>query len=93
MWELLTGKPYTAAHSDLDLVVDLPHAGLLDEAAAFLSLAQERIPWRLDAELSVAGRGEVHWREWLSPVEQVLVKSLQTVELRDRACFRAGACP
>lgn len=93
MWQFLTGKPYTSAHSDLDLVVDLPHAGLLDEAAAFLTLAQERIPWRLDGELSVAGRGEVHWREWLSPVEQVLVKSLHSVELRDRAWIRACVSP
>lgn len=93
MWQFLTGEPYTCASSDMDLVLDIPHAGLLDEAAAFLHTAQELSAWKLDAELSIPNLGEVHWREWLSPAELVLIKSLDAVELHHRQWFQPGSCP
>lgn len=87
MWEFLTGTRYTTAQSDLDLVVDLSDAGSANQAGAFLSKLQTICSLRLDAEFSFPGRGEVHWREWLSEADPLLVKSFQEVALRPRQWF------
>ncbi len=93
MWEFLTGVRYTSATSDLDLVIDLVDAHLLGQAATFLSGINALSPWKIDAEISIPHRGEVHWREWLSNAETILVKSLHSVDLQPRAwiSLTAGA--
>ncbi len=84
MWQFLTGVRYTSERSDMDIVMDIAHCGLMDEAAAFLIKANDLSPWKLDGEISIPDLGEVHWKEWLSPANPVLVKSLEVVELRSR---------
>jgi len=93
MWEFLTGARYTSADSDLDLVMDLPDACLADPAASFLAHAQAISPWSLDAELSFPRIGDVHWKEWHSGAETVLVKSLDAVKLFPRAWVARGGVP
>ncbi|MEX1119323.1 MAG: malonate decarboxylase holo-[acyl-carrier-protein] synthase [Terrimicrobiaceae bacterium] len=84
MWETLTGVCYTTPSSDIDLVCDLADARSIDPAATFLSELQAMSPFNIDAEISVPGRGEIHWKEWHSQAEAVLVKSREFVALKPR---------
>jgi hypothetical protein len=88
MWEAITGTPYTNASSDLDLVIDLATSDAADPACEFLGSFTS--PIRLDAELSFPGRKEVHWKEWKSAADPLLVKSLDAVALVPRAELRQG---
>jgi phosphoribosyl-dephospho-CoA transferase len=87
MWQFLTGVQYTTGSSDIDMVMDISHAALLDQASSFLTKAHDLSPWRLDAEISIPDLGEVHWKEWLTPANPVLVKSVDSVHLRPRKWF------
>lgn len=77
MWEAITGTRYTTGASDLDLVVDLAAPRAADEVYSLLAHIDCLV--RIDAELSFAGKGEVHWREWGR--NPLLVKSLHEVSL------------
>ena len=87
MWETLTGTRYTSETSDLDLVIDLTSPAAADAACGFLQAINS--PVRIDAEISFPSIGEVHWKEWLSGTDPVLVKSLHTVSMCSRADFRS----
>lgn len=91
MWENLTGVRYTSASSDLDLVLDLVDASQLDEGAAYLTQISAMSPCNLDAELSIPKQGEVHWKEWISGMDPLLVKSVASVELRSREGLTQGS--
>jgi len=88
MWEAITKTSYTNASSDLDLVIDLATSDAADPACEFLESFMS--PIRLDAELSFPGRKEVHWKEWKSAADPLLVKSLDAVALVPRAELRQG---
>ena len=81
MWEAITGTRYTTGTSDLDLVVDLSAPGVADEVCSLL--AHIDCPVRIDAELSFAGKGEVHWKEWGR--DPLLVKSLHAVGVKPQS--------
>jgi phosphoribosyl-dephospho-CoA transferase len=83
MWEAITGDRYTSDTSDLDLVIDLSTPAAADPACDFLQSIES--PCRLDAEVSFPDVGEVHWKEWQSDADPVLVKSLHAVALVSRA--------
>jgi len=87
-WQHLTGLPYLAATSDLDLLWQLPAsdpAGLLDDIAAIAANA----PMRVDGEIVREDGVAANWREAVSAPE-ILVKSLHGVSLMPRRVFLAA---
>lgn len=92
MWELLTGVKYRTETSDIDLVLDVADAGGIDKGAAYLEQLFAQSPGKLDAEISIPNRGEVHAKEWLSLADPVLVKSLASVQLQPREWVRQTLC-
>ena len=95
MWQHVTGLPYLHAHSDLDLLWDVPRGP--DRAAAIGRLvaslrALEASPGpRLDGEIVLDGARAVNWRE-LAPEgpDEILVKTGEAVLLMPRASFLHG---
>lgn len=85
MWESLTGNPYGRPDSDVDLVVDLESRAAADAAVEFLTRAASESPVAIDAELSFPDLGEIHWKEWQSASQQLLVKSVEIARLVARA--------
>jgi phosphoribosyl-dephospho-CoA transferase len=85
MWQALTGEGHVRPTSDLDLVLDVAGPREAVEAAAFLARQEATLPFKLDGELSFAGRGEVQWREFLLSAPEVLVKAVDSVRMMRRA--------
>lgn len=81
MWQTLTGDPHVVADSDLDVLIDVSAADDADRAASFLQTASADSPFKIDGELSVPGKGEVHWREYLYGGPELLLKSIATVRM------------
>jgi phosphoribosyl-dephospho-CoA transferase len=84
MWQVLTGERHVRETSDLDVVVDVADAGEADRAAAFLAQEEAGLAFKLDGELSFAGLGEVHWREYRQGKADVLLKSVDALRLMPR---------
>jgi phosphoribosyl-dephospho-CoA transferase len=88
LWEHATGLPYLTAKSDLDLLWSIS-----DERTAVLLVEQllkleAEGPVRLDGELELPDGAGVNWRELArnsDPCSQVLVKTMDGVEVRTRA--------
>lgn len=89
MWQALTGEGHVRETSDLDVLVDVADAGEADRAASFLERQEAGLAFRLDGELSFAGLGEVHWREYCQGKTDILVKAVDTLRLMPRAELRA----
>jgi phosphoribosyl-dephospho-CoA transferase len=89
-WRVLTGLDYLTDRSDLDLLLhidrDTDVAGLVAGIAEIEALA----PMRLDGELVRDDGAAVNWRELHGGSDQVLVKTIDGVALRDAAVFLAG---
>ncbi|TSA34934.1 MAG: malonate decarboxylase holo-[acyl-carrier-protein] synthase [Verrucomicrobiaceae bacterium] len=81
MWQTLTGDPHVSSDSDLDLLIDVSTAAEADRAAALLQTASADSPLRVDGEFSISGKGEVHWREYLTGGPELLIKSIATVRM------------
>ena len=81
MWQALTGERHVRDGSDLDVLIDVADAAEADRAAAFLAGEEPSLAFRIDGELSIAGMGEVHWRELSQGKAEVLVKSVDTLRL------------
>lgn len=81
MWQALTGERHVRVTSDLDLLVDVAGPREAEEAAAFLAHQELTLSFKLDGELSFAGRGEVQWREFLTTAPEVLVKAVDSVRM------------
>ena len=79
MWQSLTGEGHVRPTSDLDLLLEVAGPREAEEAAAFLGRQEAALSFRLDGELSFAGRGEVQWREFLTTAPEVLVKAVDSV--------------
>ena len=85
LWFWLSGEgneAFVTAESDLDLVIDV--AGECEAVAAcrLLGSCQQELDGRgdgaivIDAELAIAGIGDMHWRELVGSSDAVLVKSV-----------------
>jgi phosphoribosyl-dephospho-CoA transferase len=88
MWQALTGERHVRDGSDLDVLIDVADAGEADRAAAFLARQEANLAFRIDGELSIAGLGEVHWRELSQGKAEVLVKSVDALRLIPRSELR-----
>jgi phosphoribosyl-dephospho-CoA transferase len=88
LWEHATGLPYLTVKSDLDLLWSIS-----DERTAVLLVEQllkleAEGPVRLDGELELPDGAGVNWRELArnsDPGSQVLVKTMDSVEVRTKA--------
>jgi phosphoribosyl-dephospho-CoA transferase len=94
LWQHATGLPYLSAGSDLDLLWSVS-----DERTA-ASLAEELLrldrggPVRLDGELALPDGAAVNWRELACGTANLLVKTMDGVQIRTRAAlFRMPVSP
>ncbi len=84
MWQALTGERHVHEASDLDLVIDVADLDAALRTAAFLAREEQELAFRIDGELSFPGLGEVPWRELLQPRDEVLLKSIESMQLVSR---------
>ncbi len=80
LWQALTGLPYLAPASDLDLlwpVLEIP-PDFLDGLARIAAAA----PMRIDGEILLPDGAGIHWRELHEAQGPVLAKHLDRVEMR-----------
>jgi phosphoribosyl-dephospho-CoA transferase len=85
LWEHATGLPYLTAQSDLDLlwsISDERSAALLVDGLLRLDAGG---PIRLDGELELPDGAAVNWRELANQGDEVLVKTMDGVEVRTKA--------
>jgi phosphoribosyl-dephospho-CoA transferase len=85
MWQALTGERHVHEGSDLDVVIDVPGLEAANHAAVFLAREEQGLAFRIDGELSFPRLGEVQWREILQDRDEVLLKSVDTLQLVPRA--------
>jgi len=85
MWQALTGEGHVHEASDLDVVIDVTDLDAANRAAVFLAQVEQGLGFRIDGELSFPGLGEVQWREILQDRDEVLLKSVDTLQLVPRA--------
>ena len=85
MWQALTGERHVHETSDLDVVIDVADLAAADRAAVFLAHEERALAFRIDGELSFPGLGEIQWREILQDKDEVLLKSVDTLQLVSRA--------
>jgi phosphoribosyl-dephospho-CoA transferase len=91
LWQHVTGLPYLTARSDIDLLWSISDertaASLLEE----LHRLDAEAPVRLDGELEFPDGAAVNWRELVQNGanlgEEVLVKTMDGVEVRTRAAL------
>ena len=89
MWQALTDERHVHERSDLDVLVDVADVDEAERVAAFLEQEEAGLAFKLDGELSLAGLGEIHWREYRQGKAEVLVKSIDALRLMPRAELRA----
>ena len=83
LWQRRTSLSYLGAASDLDLLWPVGDAGPAWRLARGLAAAQETLgPVRMDGEILLPDGGGVQWRELSRARREVLVKTLDGVELR-----------
>lgn len=85
MWDILLGGGYVRPESDIDVIVDVADSAEADAAVEALRQLEVSLPCRLDGEISLAGVGEIHWREWT--MDEVMVKSVEGIRLVPRAAL------
>lgn len=88
MWQALTGEAHVRDTSDLDVLVDVSGKEQADRATGFLARQEAALGLTLDGELSFAGLGEVHWRDYRQGKAEVLVKAIDSMCLMPRAELR-----
>ena len=84
-WQHLTGLPYLAEGSDLDLLWRVTSSQYADQLADGLADIADDAPMSVDGELVTAAERAVQWREWHSGSPELIVKSVGRVEMTDRA--------
>jgi malonate decarboxylase holo-[acyl-carrier-protein] synthase len=89
-WQHVTGLPYLAANSDLDLLWLLPPSAQLDRFLAALARIEAQAPMRIDGEI-IGPRGAVQWRELASGEAMLAVKGDADAALIRRDVFLGGA--
>ena len=85
MWQALTGERHVHEASDLDVVIDVAGHDEASRVASLLAGEEQHLAFRIDGELSFEGLGEVQWREILQGKDEVLLKSVDTLQLVPRA--------
>ena len=84
MWQALTGERHVHEASDLDVVIDVAGHDEAHRVASLLAGEERHLAFRIDGELSFKGLGEVQWREILQDKDEVLLKSVDTLQLVPR---------
>jgi phosphoribosyl-dephospho-CoA transferase len=92
-WQALTGLAYVTERSDLDLLLRVGDETDLDRLAADVAAIETGAPMRLDGELMRADGGAVNWREVHGGAREVLVKTIESVDLIERARFVLRGSP
>ena len=98
LWEHTTGLPYLSAQSDLDLLWSISDERTALSLVERLRRLDAESPVRLDGELELPDGAGVNWRELAQncadPGDEVLVKTMDGVEVRTRAAlFRTPVSP
>lgn len=83
-WQILTGRDYVQAGSDIDVVVQINSLQQLTQLSVVLIKLEQIIARRIDVELVFAECYTVAWREWQSSAQQLLVKTYYSQELLSR---------
>lgn len=89
-WRVLTGLDYLTDRSDLDLLLRIGRATDVAGLVAGIAEIEALAPMRLDGELVRDDGAAVNWRELHAGADQVLVKTIGGVALRDTSLFLAG---
>jgi phosphoribosyl-dephospho-CoA transferase len=90
LWQHATGLPYLTARSDLDLLWSISDKQTAASLVEGLLRLDAEGPVRLDGELELPDGAAVNWRELAQDGNQLLVKTMDTVEVRTKASlFRA----
>ena len=90
-WQHVTGLPYLAANSDLDVLWPLPPSARLGRFLAALARIEAEAPMRIDGEI-IGSPGAVQWRELASGEAMLAVKGEAGAALMRRDVFLGGLC-
>ncbi len=82
--EIFTGRPFTHAASDIDLVLRGVPSGEIRAYVAEIDCAAGAAGVRADVEIALGGAG-INAREYLSEAPMLLAKTLRAVILMPRA--------
>jgi phosphoribosyl-dephospho-CoA transferase len=89
-WHVLTGLDYLTDRSDLDLLLRIGPATEVARLVAGIAEIEALAPMRLDGEVVRDDGAAVNWRELHAGADQVLVKTIGGVALRDTSLFLAA---
>jgi phosphoribosyl-dephospho-CoA transferase len=89
-WRALTGLDYLTDRSDLDLLLCIDRETDVPGLVASLARIESLAPMRLGGELVRDDGAAVNWREFHAGTDQVLVKTIDSVALRDTSLFLAA---
>jgi phosphoribosyl-dephospho-CoA transferase len=87
LWQHVTALPYLTAQSDLDLIWSVSDRQTAASLVKGLLRLDAEGPVRLDGELELPDGAAVNWRELAQNGNQLLVKTMNGVEVRNRASF------
>jgi phosphoribosyl-dephospho-CoA transferase len=85
LWQHVTGLSYLTARSDLDLLWSTADEQRATSLVKGLLRLDAEGPVRLDGELELPDGAAVNWRELAQNGDQLLVKTMDGVEVRTRA--------
>jgi phosphoribosyl-dephospho-CoA transferase len=85
LWQHVTGLSYLTAQSDLDLLWSISDERSAVSLVKGLLRLDAEGPVRLDGELELPDGAAVNWRELAQNGNQLLVKTVNGVEVRTRA--------
>lgn len=83
-WQYLTGTEYIHEASDIDLLLPLRTTRQLQRLPELLQALAEISQRRIDGEISFPNGQAVAWREWFSSRDELLVKSINNIEIIGR---------
>lgn len=90
-WHALTGLEYVTRSSDLDLLVYLSPGTKARELADDLAEIETTAPMKLDGELIGNAGAATNWREIHSRTPEILVKTVDGVEIVPSESFHSGS--
>ena len=91
LWQSVTGLPYLAEKSDLDLLWPVDGA-IPRDLLSGLAAIESQAPMRIDGDILLPGGGGVNWRELHAapPEGTVLVKHIDHLALSTASALLAG---
>jgi phosphoribosyl-dephospho-CoA transferase len=84
LWQRLTGMTYLHEGSDLDLIWRVAHAAQARQLAVAIEACAVHSPMSIDGEFIFPNDGAVNWREFHSPEQAMLLKTLHGVDIVTR---------